>query len=493
MEQTTRSGERSGFAGFLDRYFEISARGSTISREIRGGLVTFFAMSYIIVINPLILGTVPDGTGGFIGGVEELAVSRVAAVTSLVAGLLCIAMGIVARFPLAIAAGMGLNAVVAYSIAALPDAGLTWADAMGIVVLEGIIMLVLVLTGFREAVFRAVPFELKMAISVGIGLFIAFVGLVNAGIIRIPASLATPVELGVDGSLGGWPSMIFVIGLFTAGILWVRKVRGALLIAIVVGTGLAMLAEAIFNVGQASEDNPRGWQLTPPELGGEVVSLPDFALLGHFSLLGSIEKVGIVVVILLVFTLMLADFFDTMGTMVAVGAEAKLLDEQGNPPRTREILVVDSFGAVAGGAASASTATAYIESAAGVGEGARTGLSSVVVGIAFLLSTFFAPLVALVPAEAATPVLVLVGFLMMAQVAGVDWKRAEVAIPAFLTILMMPLTFSIAAGMGAGFIAYVIIQVGAGRIGKVHPLMWITSLMFVFYFIRGPIGAWLGA
>src|SRR5690625_1030166 len=491
MGRSTREDERtSGFAGFLDRYFEISARGSTIGREVRGGLVTFFAMSYIIIINPLILGTIPDGTGGFIGGIEELAVPRVAAVTALVAAVLCIAMGLIARFPLAIAAGMGLNAVVAYSIAALPDAGLTWADAMGIVVLEGIVMLILVLTGFREAVFRAVPLELKMAISVGIGLFISFVGLVNAGIIRPGAG--TPEQLGVRAALDGWPSLIVVIGLRPAGILWVRKVRGALLIAIVVGTGLALLAEAIFNIGQASEDNPQGWQLTPPQLGGEFISLPDFALLGHFSLLGSIDKIGIVFVLLLVFTLMLADFFDTMGTMVAVGAEAKLLDEQGNPPRTREILVVDSFGAIAGGAAGASTATSYIESAAGVGEGARTGLSSVVVGLAFLLSTFFAPLVALVPAEAATPVLVLVGFLMMAQVAGIDWKRAEVAIPAFLVILMMPLTYSITAGMGAGFIGYVIVQAGAGRARKVHPLMWVTSLMFVLYFLRGPIGVLLG-
>lgn len=491
MGQSTRADERtSGFTGFLDRYFEISARGSTLGREIRGGLVTFFAMSYIVVLNPLILGTVPDGSGQFIGGNPDLAVPRVAAVTALIAGVMCIVMGLWARFPLAIAAGMGLNAVVAYSIALMPEAGLTWADAMGIVVLEGIIILILVLTGFREAVFKAVPLELKMAISVGIGLFIAFVGLVNAGIVR-PGE-GTPVDLGVGGSLGGWPSAIFVIGLFAAAVLWVRKVRGALLIAIIGTTLLAILVETLFSVGQAGEDNPYGWQLTPPELSGSPIALPDFALLGQFSLLGSIEKVGIVVVILLVFTLLLADFFDTMGTMVAVGAEADLLDKEGNPPRTREILVVDSIAAIAGGMGSSSSNTSYIESAAGVGEGARTGLSTVITGIGFLLATFLAPLVALVPFEAATPVLVLVGFMMMAQVAGIDWKRAEVAIPAFLVIILMPFTFSIAAGMGAGFIAYVVIQVAYGRAKKVHPLMWVASILFIFYFVRGPIGALLG-
>lgn len=489
MGTTARNDDRrtSGSAGFLDRYFLISERGSTIGREVRGGLVTFFAMSYIVVLNPLILGTVPDGAGNFIGGDEGLAVARVAAVTALVAGLMSILMGVVAKFPLALAAGMGLNAVVAFSIALLPDGGLTWADAMGIVVLEGIIILVLVLTGFREAVFRAVPVELKVAISVGIGLFIAFVGLANAGIVRIPASMATPVELGVDGSLGGWPSLVFVIGLFAAVVLWVRKVRGALLIAIVGATLLSILIEAIASVGQVGEENPFGWQLGAPSLPENVVALPDLALLGEFSLLGGIDKVGIVVVVLLVFTLLLADFFDTMGTMVGVGAEAGLLDEEGNPHKTRAILVVDSIAAIAGGAGSSSSNTSYVESAAGVGEGARTGLASVVTGVAFLLATFFSPLVAMVPFEAATPVLVLVGFLMMTQIVGIDWKKLEVAIPAFLVILMMPLTFSIAAGMGAGFIAYVVIKVASGKIRQVHPLMWVAAILFVFYFVRGPL------
>ncbi|ACQ79125.1 Xanthine/uracil/vitamin C permease [Beutenbergia cavernae DSM 12333] len=497
---TTRAPEQTGVRGALDRYFLVSERGSTFGREIRGGLVTFFAMAYIIVLNPLILGTVPDDgfTGSFIGGDPELAIARVAATTALIAGLMSILMGVVAKFPLALAAGMGLNVVVTFSIATLP--GMTWADAMGIVVLEGIIILVLVLTGFREAVFRAVPRELKTAIGVGIGLFIAFVGLVNAGIVRTPLSLGTPVDLGVGGSFAGWPMLVFVVGLVVSIVLYVRKVRGALLIAIGAATVLALVIQAFAGLGLRSvtttadglvAENDTGWMLNVPELSGSPVQTPDFGLLGQFSLFGSIEKIGLLTVVLLVFSLLLADFFDTMGTMVAVGGEAKLLDADGNPPKTRQILVVDSIAAVAGGAGSVSSNTSYVESAAGVGEGARTGLASVVTGVAFLLATFLAPLVELVPSEAATPALVLVGFLMMSQVAGISWTRLEVAIPAFLTIAVMPFTYSITAGIGAGFIAYVLVRVTQGKVREIHPLMWVAAAAFVLYFVRGPLTALL--
>lgn len=480
--------------GRIDRLFKITARGSSVGREIRGGLVTFFAMSYIIVLNPLIIGTVADGTGSMIGGDPDQAVARVAAATALVAGVMCILMGVVANFPIALAAGLGLNAVVAFSIAVLPE--VTWADAMGLVVIEGILILILVLTGFREAVFRAVPKELRTAISVGIGLFIALIGLVDAGIVRIPASMATPVELGVGGSLVGWPSLVFVVGLLAAIILYLRKVRGALLIAIVGATVLAIIVEAIVQVGGSvnadGSPNDAGWRLNVPALPEQWVNLPDFALLGQFSLLGSWDKIGGVTVVLLVFSLLLADFFDTMGTMVAVGSEAKLLDEDGSPHGTRRILIVDSIAAAAGGAGSVSSNTSYIESTAGVADGARTGLASIVTGIAFLLATFLAPVVDIVPSEAATPVLVVVGFLMMTQVLGIDWTRAEVAVPAFLTIILMPFTYSITAGMGAGFIAYVVIHVATGKVKKVHPLMWVTAVLFVLYFIRGPLQTMFG-
>ena len=476
--------------GALDRFFKISERGSTVGAEVRGGLVTFFAMSYIIVLNPLIIGTVQDGTGQFLGGGSDGPnLGMVAATTALVAGVMTILMGVVANFPLALAAGLGLNAVVAFSIASLPD--VTWADAMGLVVLEGLIILLLVLTGFREAVFRAVPVQLKTAISVGIGLFIALIGLVDAGFVTPGAG--TPLQLGAGGSLAGWPIVVFVVGLLLMIVLITRGVRGAILISIVAATLLAVALEAIVGIGGRTEDNPNGWSLDVPAVPDSLVATPDFSLLGQFSLFGSIEKIGLVAVVLLVFSIMLADFFDTMGTMVAIGGEANLLDEKGNPPRTRQILVVDSLAAAAGGAGSVSSNTSYIESATGVGDGARTGLASVVTGTAFLLATFLSPLVAMVPYEAATPALVIVGFLMMMQVSGITWNRYEIAIPAFLTIILMPFTYSITTGIGAGFISYVVLKVAVGRARELHPLMWLSAALFVVYFALAPIRGLLGA
>jgi AGZA family xanthine/uracil permease-like MFS transporter len=469
----------------LDRFFKISERGSTIGTEIRGGVVTFFTMCYIIVLNPLIIGTVKDGHGNLLAG-GNLAI--IAATTALVAGVMSILMGVVANFPLALAAGLGLNAVVAFSIAALPD--MSWQDAMGLVVLEGLLILVLVLTGFREAVFKAVPIELKTAISVGIGLFIAFIGFFDSGFVRPGAG--TPVQVGINGSLGSWPLFVFVVGLLLTIVLMVRKVKGAILISIISATVLALVVEAIGSIGLIGDKNPGGWKLNVPELTSHLVAKPDFSILGHFSLAGGIRHIGWVAVILLVFSLMLADFFDTMGTMVAIGGEANLLDKDGNPPRTRQILIVDSVAAAAGGAASVSSNTAYIESASGVGDGARTGLAAVTTGVCFLLATFLAPLVELVPSEAATPALVVVGFLMVMQVAGINWRNYEVAIPAFLTIVIMPFTYSITAGMGAGIIAFVVIKLALGKAKLVHPLMWIISVLFVAYFLLGPIKDALG-
>jgi AGZA family xanthine/uracil permease-like MFS transporter len=475
--------------GALDRFFKITERGSTVAAEVRGGLVTFFAMSYIIVLNPLILGTVEDGTGQYLGGgTEDPNLGMIAATTALVAGVMTILMGVVANFPLALAAGLGLNAVVAFSIASLDT--VTWADAMGVVVLEGLIILLLVLTGFREAVFRAVPVQLKTAISVGIGLFIALIGLVDAGFVSPGAG--TPLQLGTGGTLAGWPILVFVVGLLLMIVLFTRGVRGAILISIIAATLLAVLLEAIVGIGGRTEENPTGWSLDVPAVPDQLVAAPDFSLLGQFSLFGSVEKIGIVAVVLLVFSIMLADFFDTMGTMVAIGGEANLLDEKGNPPRTRQILVVDSLAAAAGGAGSVSSNTSYIESATGVGDGARTGLASVVTGIAFLLATFLSPLVAMVPYEAATPALVMVGFLMMMQVAGIDWKDYEIAIPAFLTIVLMPFTYSITTGIGAGFIAFVVLKLATGKVRQIHPLMWLSAVLFVVYFALGPIRDLLG-
>lgn len=472
----------------VDRFFKISERGSTVGTEIRGGLVTFFTMSYIIVLNPLIIGTLPDATGQFLGGGDAPNLAMIAAATALVAGVLSILMGLLANFPLALAAGLGLNAVVAFTIAQLP--GMTWADAMGIVVLEGVVILVLVLTGFRTAVFRAVPRELKVAIGVGIGLFIALIGFVNAGFVR--PGQGTPLELGAGGSLSGWPVAVFVVGLVVAIVLMVRQVRGGLLIAVVGTTALALAVEAVARVGASSEDNPNGWHQNVPAAPDAVVALPDLSLLGQVSVFGAIGKIGVLAVVLLVFSILLADFFDTMGTMVAVGREADLLDEEGSPPRAQQILVVDSLGAIAGGMGAVSSNTAYVESTSGVADGARTGLASIVTGVAFLLATFLSPLVAMVPSEAAAPVLVVVGFLMVSQVADLDWRSPEIAIPAFLTLALMPFTYSITVGIGAGFIAFVLVKVALGKARAVHPLMWGAAVAFVVYFTLGPIRELLG-
>ncbi|GAB48970.1 NCS2 family permease [Mobilicoccus pelagius] len=485
MSSTT---ETTAPSGGLDRYFRISERGSTVGREIRGGLATFFTMAYIVVLNPLIIGTVKDGSGAYLGGGSEPNLAMVAAGTAFVAGVMTILMGVVANYPLAIAAGLGLNAFIAFGVAALPQ--MTWADAMGLVVLEGLLILVLVLTGFRRAVFLAIPAQLKTAISVGIGLFITLVGLFDAGIVR--KAPATPVELGVGGFLAGWPTLVFVVVLLGIIVMMVRGVSGSILYGITGGTVLAIVVEALVHVGSQTDAagevvNPTGWGLNVPRLPSHLFDLPDLGLLGQFNLLGSFTNLGFIAAGLMIFTLMLADFFDTMGTMVAIGAEAGLLDDDGNPPNSQRILVVDSLSAVAGGMGSVSSNTAYIESASGVGEGARTGLASVVTGLLFLVSMFLSPLVAVVPYEAATPALVIVGFLMMQQVVGIEWSDIDIAIPAFLTIVLMPFTYSITAGIGAGFVAYVVIKIARGQARTLHPLMWLISVLFVLYFAIDPI------
>ena len=482
---TSRTAASRGSA--LDAFFHITERGSTLAREIRGGVVTFFTMAYILVLNPLILSTPHDGIAP-LGTTEQIAAG-----TALIAGVITILMGVVANYPMALAAGLGINAMIAYTLVGMN--GMTYADAMGLIVIEGVIILVLVLTGFREAVFRAVPAHIKTAISVGIGLFIALIGLVDAKVVRAGG---TPLELGLGGSLQGWPVLVFLLGLFLMLILHVRRVKGSILIGIVASTVLAAVIEAVVHLGAYNDDpdagpvNLTGWALSVPSLSGSPVELPDPATLGRFSLLGSLDKVGIVSVVLLVFSLLLADFFDTMGTMIAIGAEGDLLDADGNPPRTREILAVDSLAAIAGGAGGVSSNTSYVESAAGVGEGARTGLASVVTGVLFLLSMFLAPVVSMVPYEAATPALVVVGFLMMTQVTDIDWKSPDIALPAFITIIMMPFSYSITNGIGAGFIAYLVIQLARGRAKEVHPLIWGASLLFIIYFTLAPIKAILG-
>ena len=477
----------------LDQYFRISSRNSSISQEVRGGLVTFLTMSYIIVLNPLILGFTPDIDGNYLGGGpgDGSNLPIIAATTALVAGVLTIAMGAIANFPLALATGLGINAFVARIAANY----MTWQEVMGLIVLEGLIITVLVLTGFRVAVFKAIPRQLKIAISVGIGLFIALIGLVDSGFVRRTENGPVPVELGLAGTLVGWPVVVFVVGLLLIAFLYARKVKGAILIGVLTATVLAVILEAAFKIGpsfSADGYNPRGWNLNIPQLPDQIAKLPNFSLLGQFDIFGGFVTAGALTAILLVFTLLITDFFDTMGTMTAIGAEAGLNDAEGNPANADKILLVDSLAAVAGGVGAVSSNTSYIESASGVGEGARTGLASIVTGIAFLLATFLSPIVAIVPYEAATPALLLVGFLMMTQIKDIDWGDITIALPAFLTIILMPFTYSIAVGIGAGFITYTVLRVATGRAKQLHPLMWGVSVAFLIYFAQEPIKMLLG-
>src|SRR3954454_6499637 len=462
----------------LDRYFSITARRSTVGREIRGGVTTFFTMAYIVVLNPIIL------SGADITG-ATLPFGAVAAVTALVAGVMSILMGVVGRYPLALATGLGINAIVGVYAATQ----MTWPDIMGLVVLEGLLITVLVLTGFRRAVFTAIPAQLKTAIAVGIGFFLTIIGLADAGIVRPGNPL---ISFGVNGSLAGWPLLVFVVGLLLTGVLVVRRVRGALLIGIVATTILAIIVEAIAHIGprfgaDGSEVDPHGWALQVPKLPDKIVGTPDLSIVGHFSLFGGFGRIGVIAALLIVFSLMIADFFDTVGTITAVGAEGGLLDEDRNLPGSQPVLLVDSLAAAAGGAASVSSNTTYVESASGVADGARTGLASVVTGVLFLVATLFSPLVQVVPSEAAAPVLLIVVAMLISQVRELVWDDMSLVIPAFLTIALMPFTYSITNGLGAGVVSYVLLRTAVGRLRDVHPLMWLIAALFVVYFALEPI------
>ena len=469
--------------GGLDAFFHITERGSTVGTEVRAGVVTFFAMAYIVLLNPLIIGTSPDREGTVLG------IPQVAAATALAAGVMCILFGLVAKYPFGIAAGLGINTLVAVTM--VGQQGLTWAEAMGLVVIDGIIIVLLAISGFRTAVFNAIPDSMKVAMSVGIGMFIATIGLVDAGFVRrIPDAAMTtvPVQLGTGGSIASWPTFVFIVGLFICGFMVVRNVRGGLFIGIILTTIVAMIVEAITGSG-SSADNPQGWSLAVPELPDSFGGIPDLSIVGNIDLFGAFINIGVISASLLVFTLVLANFFDAMGTMTALGRQAGLAAEDGVLPDMKRALVVEGFGAVVGGGASASSNTVFVDSSAGIADGARTGLANVVTGVLFLLAMFFTPLYEVVPIEAAAPVLVVVGALMMMQVGQIKWDDFSVALPAFLTIVTMPLTYSIANGIGVGFISFTLMSLFAGKAKDIHWIMWLISALFVVYFAQGPIMA----
>ena len=452
--------------GVMAGFFDFAGRRTTLTTELRAGLATFMVMAYIIFVNPIVLGYV--GVPGLEG--KGLPFAATLTVTCLTAGVMSILMGLTTNYPFALAPGMGLNAVVAFELVA--GRGLTWPQAMTVVFLEGVVITILVLTKFREAMMNAVPLGLKRAISVGIGLFIALIGFFTAGFVVKPASGPLPVGLG---AMSGLPMIVFLIGFVLTAVLVVRRVRGGLLLGIVVTTVIAIALNGLF----------AGWKgfATPgaAQLPSAIVQAPDFSTFGRLDF-GLFAKVGVLVAVLATFSLMLSDFFDTMGTIIGVGGKGGFLDTRGKLPGVNRVLLVDSLAAVAGGVANSSSNTTYIESAAGVSEGGRTGLTAVVVGVLFLLAMFFAPLAGVIPAQATAPALVLVGFYMMSVVREIAWDDADEAIPAFVAMLVMPFTWSITNGIGAGFVTYAAIRVFTGRAAAVHPMLWLAAIAFVIYF-----------
>ncbi|KYJ98416.1 NCS2 family permease [Microbacterium sp. CH1] len=477
-----------GPTGTLDRFFEISKRGSTIGTEIRGGLVTFVTMAYIVILNPIILSGKPDVAG------DMLDFNAVGAATALTAGIMTILFGVVTRLPFGFAAGLGINAFVAFSVVGQ----VTWPEAMALVMINGVVIVLLAATGLRKAIFDAVPFQLKIAITVGIGLFIAFIGFVNSGFVTATGASSPPVGLGVNGSVATVPSLLFVITLLLTGILVALRIKGGMLIGLIGGTVLAVVVEAIWHIGARGVDdegnvvNPGGWGLTVPALNGSPVSVPDLSLIGAVDFSFDLGKVSLVALVMIVFTLLFTNFFDAMGTMTGLAKEANLADDNGDFPRIKSALVVEGVGAIAGGATSSSSSTVFIESGAGIGEGARTGLANVVTGIVFLIAMFLTPLTSIVPTEIAAAALIIVGAMMMAQIRHIEFGDFRVLLPVFLTVSVMPLTYSIANGIGAGFVSWVLIHAFSGKAKTISPLLWVVGAGFLIFFARGPIEALFG-
>ncbi|MCI4675655.1 NCS2 family permease [Candidatus Mycolicibacterium alkanivorans] len=466
----------------LDRFFEVTARGSSVGAEIRGGVVTFIAMAYIIVLNPIILSGAADVAG------NRLQFAQVSATTSLAAGVMTILFGLFARLPFAFSAGLGINSFLATTVVGT----LTWPEAMGLVVVNGLIIVALAVTGLRRLVFDAVPMQLKLAITAGIGLFILFIGLVDSGFIESTGLPSPPVGLGGGGhgSINTVPTLVFISTLLVTGILVVRKVRGGILIGVVIGTLVAMGIEAIWHLGSAVK-NPGGWSLSVPTLSGAPFALPDLSLVGAFSF-ESVSRIGILAATMLVFTLVFANFFDAMGTFTGLSREAGVADEQGSFPRLRAALIVEGAGAVVGGATSASSNTVFIESGAGIEEGARTGLANLVTGGLFLVAMFVSPLASIVPTEVAAAALVIVGTMMFSQLRHVDVSEFSVALPVVLTVAVMPFSYSIANGIGVGFVTWVVVRSAAGKAREISPLLWIVATGFVVYFARDWVQSLIG-
>jgi AGZA family xanthine/uracil permease-like MFS transporter len=436
----------------LDRYFRIRERGSSIATEVRGGVATFLAMAYILVVNPAILSNA--------GIPFESAV----ACTALAAGLCCLLMGTVANFPLALASGMGLNAFVVHAATVTGS----WQSAMGLVVLDGVIVLALVAVGIREAMVDAIPIDLRRGISAGIGLFIALIGCVNAGLVT-KNEIPSPPPVG-PGAFTQPAVLVTLAAVCVIAVLLQKRVTGAILIGLVLAAVALVLAEPRAASTDGSDGAAAAW-----------FGVPSLEIAGQADVLGALSLKFVP----LLLSLLMVDFFDTLGTVTSIGEQSQLFDERRRVLGLRRILAVDAISASIGGWLGVSSVTSYIESAAGVADGARTGLHSVVVGALFLLAMFAAPLVALLPPAATASALIVVGFLMAEPLPRINFSQPDTAIPAFITVLLIPLTYSISHGIGYGVLSFVAIRLLTLRWGEVHPLMYGAAIVFAAAFVFG--------
>ncbi len=427
----------------LEKHFKLSEHNTNVRTEVIAGITTFMTMGYIIMVNPDILSATGMDFGALITA------------TCLSAAISTIFMALYANYPFALAPGMGLNAFFAFTV--VLGMGLSWEAALGAVFINGVIFLLLTLTTAREALFNAIPMNLKLATSVGIGLFIAFIGFTQAGIV-----VEDPDTYLALGNFHDPQVLLAIFGLIVAGLLLARGVRGALLISILITSFAGMVLGIV--------PWPEGVISPPPSL------VPIFS---RMDIKGAL-KFGLIPII---FTFTFVDIFDTMGTLVGVASKAKMLDKEGRLPRINRALAVDAVGTVAGAVLGTSTVTTYVESASGVAEGGRTGLTSLITGLLFILALFFSPIVAAIPGAATAPALILVGLFMMEPVLRINLSDYTEAIPAFLTIILMPLTYSIAEGLVMGVLSYVIIKLVSGRFKDVSPVMLFLGIFFIIRFI----------
>ena len=443
--------------GEVDKFFKISERGTTVGTEVIGGLTTFLAMAYIIAVNPQFM--VAAG----------IPYNAALTATCFGAAIMTVCMGLVANRPLALASGMGVNAIVAFTLASSTGLGVDWRVAMAVVMLEGVVITILVVCGLRKAIMDAIPASLRLAIGIGIGLFIAFIGLKGGGIIVTNESNI----LGA-GDLTSGTCIVAVISILIAIVLTARNVKGALLISIV--------ATTIIGIPFGVTTLPTQWNFGL-DFSSFAAPFQTDPATGTMAVAQVFMQPAL---LLFVFSLLMSDFFDTMGTVVAVGKQGDFADSEGNVKDIQPILMVDSVAAAVGGFLGSSSLTTFVESSSGAAAGARTGLSNLVVAAAFVVFAFLAPFVNMVTGAATCGALVVVGYLMMTAIGEIDWSRVENAFPAFITVVGIPFTYSITYGIGFGFISYCAIKTFQGKANEVHPLMWVSAAAFLIMFIFDP-------